>query len=207
MKIVYDAGHGNFDSGAVNNVTCKKEKDINLIMCKLLAQISVKRGHEVKLTRIDDTYIPFTRSHAKHKKITPVAMNRTEISNRFKPDVFVSIHCNSSEKKYPHGALVLYYGYIDHEEHKTVESDVGKPIARTVLDQLVKQCPFLESRWNKVQWRDDLTVLRVKAPAILVELAFISNEKDSMFLSNPYEQPRMANAILDGLEEWHAARL
>ena len=84
--IVLDAGHGGHDPGAIG-MTGKKEKNITLgIALKLGALIETRMKHvKVKYTRDDDTFIELDR--------------RGKIANEAGGKLFISIHCNSTEKK------------------------------------------------------------------------------------------------------------
>jgi N-acetylmuramoyl-L-alanine amidase len=84
--IVIDPGHGGRDPGAIglNNV---KEKDINLDVAKELGKLINKEMPEVKVvfTRDDDTFVDLYK--------------RGKIANEHNGNLFISIHCNSTEQK------------------------------------------------------------------------------------------------------------
>ncbi|MBN1448959.1 MAG: N-acetylmuramoyl-L-alanine amidase [Bacteroidetes bacterium] len=84
--IVIDAGHGGKDPGAIG-VTGVKEKNITLgIALKLGKLIEHKMpGVKVVYTRKDDTFIPLDK--------------RGQIANAAGGKLFISLHCNSTEKK------------------------------------------------------------------------------------------------------------
>ncbi|MCS7231624.1 MAG: N-acetylmuramoyl-L-alanine amidase [Elusimicrobiota bacterium] len=81
--IVIDPGHGGEDPGAVGKYG-SKEKDINLSVSKILKEKLEKIGFNVILTREEDIFIPLVK--------------RTKFANDCKADLFISIHCNASEK-------------------------------------------------------------------------------------------------------------
>lgn len=83
-KIIIDAGHGGKDSGAVGKFS--KEKDIALQVALELGSLIKKNIGDVKIlyTRQKDEFIPIYQ--------------RTNIANKNKADVFISIHCNATEK-------------------------------------------------------------------------------------------------------------
>ena len=84
--IVIDAGHGGKDPGAIG-MTGMKEKNITLgVALKLGALIEARMKRvKVKYTRDDDTFIELDR--------------RGKIANEASGKLFISIHCNSTEKK------------------------------------------------------------------------------------------------------------
>ncbi len=101
--VVIDAGHGGKDPGAIGSDRYKStEKDIALSV-SLLAGKYIKEAFpdvQVIYTREDDRFIEL--------------MERSMIANRAKADLFISIHCNSNEKKDPIGSETFVMGL-----HKT----------------------------------------------------------------------------------------
>lgn len=81
-KIVLDAGHGGPLPGAVGHFS--KEKDITLAVTLKLGEMMKKgmKGREVIYTRTTDVDVHWVERH--------------EIANRAKADLFVSIHVNST---------------------------------------------------------------------------------------------------------------
>src|SRR6185312_7411431 len=81
-RIVIDAGHGGHDDGTIG-ADGVLEKDVVLdVALRLASLVQTRLGAEVVLTRSDDTFVPLTE--------------RTAIANRYKADLFLSIHANSS---------------------------------------------------------------------------------------------------------------
>lgn len=83
--VVIDPGHGGKDGGAVR--ATYKEKDINLGVALALGQLIEKNYKDVKVvyTRKTDVFIALDR--------------RTEIANKAKANLFISIHTNSTSAK------------------------------------------------------------------------------------------------------------
>ena len=101
--ICLDAGHGGKDPGNLGTGRYKTtEKDVCLTVTKLVGKYITDNfpGVKVIYTREDDTF--------------PTLKERTEIANRARADVFISIHCNSNEKHEPHGTETYVMGL-----HKT----------------------------------------------------------------------------------------
>ncbi|EAY27640.1 N-acetylmuramoyl-L-alanine amidase family protein [Microscilla marina] len=83
--VVIDAGHGGKDPGTLGKHT--KEKNITLRVALELGRI-IKRnlpGVKVVYTRTTDKFVELYR--------------RTELANRIKADLFISIHCNAAARK------------------------------------------------------------------------------------------------------------
>ncbi|MCA6066782.1 N-acetylmuramoyl-L-alanine amidase [Chryseobacterium sp. RG1] len=89
FTVVLDAGHGGGDIGANRNysdIGLVQEKDITLgVVLKLGAMLEKNKDFKVIYTRKIDEY--------------PSLTDRTNIANRSKADLFISVHVNSSPSK------------------------------------------------------------------------------------------------------------
>ena len=83
QTIVIDAGHGGRDSGALGKSTM--EKDLNLA-------VALKFGNFIK-ENLPDVKVVYTRETDDFVELS----ERAAIANRNNADVFVSIHCNSTD--------------------------------------------------------------------------------------------------------------
>ena len=83
QTIVIDAGHGGKDTGALGKVTT--EKALNLAVAKKFGAYITENLPDVKVI--------YTRSTDKFVELS----ERAAIANRNNADVFISIHCNSTE--------------------------------------------------------------------------------------------------------------
>ena len=81
--VVIDAGHGGKDSGALGKNS--KEKDLNLA-------VALKLGNYIK-ENLPDVKVIYTRSTDVFVELS----ERAAIANRNNADVFISIHCNSTD--------------------------------------------------------------------------------------------------------------
>lgn len=102
--IVIDAGHGGKDPGAVGKITYEKKVTLGVAL-KLGAMIKKELPYvKIVYTRDDDTFVELD--------------NRGHIANKAEGDLFISIHCNSVEKrKYPpRGASFYFLGMHRSEE-------------------------------------------------------------------------------------------
>lgn len=175
MKIFLNPGHGGKDPGAVS-ASGIKEADV----CRKVAEILEERlkfnGYPVQLFQEKNHYTEVSKEE-----------------NKSGAAVFISIHCNSAADRNANGAEVLYY----------TASSKGKECAAIMQKELIKATGL---RNRGIKPRNDLHVLnRTKAPAILIELGFLSNPKEEKMLA---QNPEMfANAIWEGIKAYKAKGL
>ena len=89
--VVLDPGHGGKDPGAIGG-SGTYEKNITLAMGKELQTILQKRGYTVYLTRSTDIFIPLRQ--------------RIKIAQKYKADLFMSIHADSAKNRQATGLSV-----------------------------------------------------------------------------------------------------
>ncbi|WP_448265140.1 N-acetylmuramoyl-L-alanine amidase [Nostoc sp. DSM 114159] len=176
FKIVLDPGHGGKESGA-SGPTGYLEKDVNLVVSKLLRDELVKRGATVVMTREDD------------KEVSLV--ERQAIISQEEPALAISIHHNSlpddgdAEKTKGFGAF--WYQPQAHSLAIFLQTYVVKKLGKPSYG---------------VYW-DNLALTRpTAAPSVLLELGFMSNPDEFEQIVNPEEQKKMAKAIAQGITEW-----
>ncbi len=110
---------------------------------------------------------------------------RVNGANRWPADYFISIHCNANVNPAVNGSEVYVFRR---------DSAAGE-LAQSVLDAIVTR---VGTKDNSVRENPSLYVLRrTTMPAILVELAYITNEQDAQKLVN--DQYAFAYAIYEGL--------
>lgn len=176
FKIVLDPGHGGKESGA-SGPTGYLEKDVNLVISKLLRDELVKLGATVVMTREDDKEVSLPERQA--------------IISQEEPAIALSIHHNSlpdngdAEKTKGFGAF--WYHPQAHNLAVFLQTYVVKKLAK----------PSYGVFWN------NLALTRPEAaPSVLLELGFMSNPDEFEQVVNPEEQKKMANAIAQGITEW-----
>lgn len=168
-KIVIDAGHGGFDSGASYNDRLEKNDTLNLAL--KVGEILSKQGNEVIYTRISDIYhSPFERA---------------QIGNTNEADYFISIHRNTSPMPNVYsGVETLVYD----------DTGLKAEMARNVNQELEK----IGFKNLGISERPDLIVLRrTKMPSILTEVGFINSDADNLMYDENLDA--IANAIATGI--------
>lgn len=170
MKIFLNPGHGGNDPGAVSK-NGLKEKDVAKRICDILAQKLRNAGHSVMV-------------YQEQKSFTEVSKEE----NKSGADLFVSVHCNSFSSSSANGVETLYYP----------TSVKGKHLAECIQSALLKQTGLFN---RGCKMRRDLHVLKsTKAPAVLVETAFISNPEEEKLLRDKPEI--FAEGILAGIKNY-----
>ncbi len=179
MKIFIDPGHGGTDPGAVA-ANGMKEATVNLDVSFRLGNIFENRGIQVMYSRTTDIFIPLGE--------------RAAMANEWGADYFVSIHCNSSADPQANGTETLFYK----------PGTTSEELARDVQTQLV----LANKQRDRGIKQQNVAVLRLtNMPAVLAELAFISNPKEAELLSTADFRQVCAQGIADGFAVFLSGRL
>lgn len=169
--VVIDAGHGGSDVGATRNGVY--EKNITLDVSKRVANLLRKKGYIVEMTRTTDTYVSL--------------QDRVAISEDINPDVFVSIHVNSSNSDSPTGLETHYY--------KDNSLELAKYVHASLLNHVnSKDRGLFKSRFYVIN--------HTTAPAILVEIGFISSPVERAQLVSESRKQATAKAIAEGINDY-----
>lgn len=189
MRIVIDSGHsGSPDPGAVNPNTGLRESDVALIISRLVEKYLVAVGYEVKLTRTEW-----------EQAETDDLIYRTILANDWGADVFISLHCNSAESQSAEG----------YEVWTSSGDTQGDKLATCIFNQIAAEFP---DRLGRADYSDGdpdkesrfYVLVHTEAPACLVEMAFISNDKEAALLVDAAWQDRYARAIARGVTDYIA---
>lgn len=172
-KVFIGVGHGGSDPGAVANGF--REKDLNLSIALACNEALVRHGIITLMSRTSD------ENDSLNEEIREC--------NAFSPDFAVDIHNNAGGGD---GAEAFYhYG-----------GGTGKTLAENVLAEVVKIGQ--NSRGAKTRkgsdGRDYYGFIReTKAPAVIIECAFVDNATDLQMIDTAEEQARMGVAIAKGI--------
>ncbi|HBA97983.1 MAG TPA: hypothetical protein DCZ23_07740 [Lachnospiraceae bacterium] len=181
--IVIDAGHGGTDEGT-RSAKGHSEKDYNLIIVKELKNLldSGNFGIKVYYTRLSD------------KKVSRPA--RTALANNLDADLFVSIHCNSSEygEEEPYGVEALY------SKRKPRNSKLSnKKLAKILLENVAEK---VNNRKRGVIRREGLYIMHhSNVPAAIIEIGYMSNKSDLKYIIRKSGQKKAAEGIYNGIME------
>ncbi len=184
--VVIDAGHGGHDDGATGP-SGTREKDITLSIAVKLSELLKSAGYNTLMTRSDDTFISLP--------------DRSLAANGSNADIFVSIHCNSSE--YHTGRGTEVYTEPDRLNPVYKQQENSRYLAGLVQSELVKALGLTDRGIRE----KDLAVCReTNKPAILIETAFIDVKEEEQLLNDTSFQDKTAAAIKLGIDGYFSGK-
>ena len=190
--IVIDAGHGEPDGGATS-IDGTKESDINLEIAKKVSAILSGKCYNVVMTRQTSDGIGDITSDIRSWKRSDM-QKREELAGS--GDIFISIHLNSFSQKSVHGAQVFF----------SPNNENSKLLGEAIRAELIK----VSARNDRILKKADSSIYlmnKVKAPACLIECAFLSNDEDLSLIKSEDYQMKIANAIVCGIECYQKEKL
>ncbi|SHG73790.1 N-acetylmuramoyl-L-alanine amidase, partial [Salegentibacter echinorum] len=178
-RIIIDVGHGGKDSGAIG-INGILEKDVVMNVANEILKLNkeLEDPLDMYLTRYSDTLISLS--------------HRTKLAATLNVDLFISLHCNHSDNPNARGVEV----YVAGVEFKYSDESVW--FAFQLQGALNKELGF-ESRGVKF---DNFQVLRETtgtAVALLLELGFLSNWDEALYLSRPASIKSLAQIVYQHL--------
>ena len=182
MKIVLDPGHGGEDCGAkYGNL---HEADLNLKISFALKEELESRGATVYLTRTDDQ--DMTRRNYNYSKADDMYLRAIQI-DKYEPDLFLSIHLNSSSSS-AWGSQVFYFE----------GSEEGKRLGETLQSFLVE---YLDKENHRLAKGNTSYYLlkKTEVPLAIAECGFLSNGEEAALLVTEEYQEKVAEAICEGI--------
>lgn len=111
-----------------------------------------------------------------------------DIANEFGADIFVSIHCNAAENPAAHGTETFCARGSTQGRH-LADFINAEMVGLGLTDRGVKEAGFY-------------VLMHTDMPAVLVEIAFISNPDEEALLASDEFQRQVAEAIARGVLRW-----
>ena len=174
MRIFIDAGHGGSNPGAIGT-NGLNESEVNLDVSLRLGRLLISRGYDVKYSRTSNTNVGLKE--------------RANLANQWNANYFISIHCNANINPLYKGTSTYYY------KPNTVASNLALTVNNSLISMI--NTPDLGTM------QANFAVLRYTTmPAILVELAFISNPQEASLLATPSFRENCAIGIFNGIIEF-----
>jgi N-acetylmuramoyl-L-alanine amidase len=218
-RVVIDPGHGGKDTGTIgpNGLA---EKDLVLDVATRLGKlITQKLNAEVVFTREGDTFIPLEE--------------RTEIANREKADLFISVHANASSESSVTGVETYYFNLnsdrkgLELAMRENATSGASISDLSDLLHRAVLQTKLEESREFAQKVQDSLCANSIKMnararnrgvrqapfvvligatmPSILAEVGFVSNPRDERLMKRGEQRQKIADALFKGVMQYAAS--
>lgn len=218
--IVIDPGHGGKDPGAI--AYDMKEKDIVLKTAqRLAAHLRKKLGATVILTRENDSFLPLEE--------------RTAIANTNSADLFVSLHINAHPSPDIRGFETYFLNLTTNAEAMRVAarenatsthqlSDLQDILSDIMRNSKINESSRLAGRVHQsidsglsethfalkdmgVKQAPFYVLIGAEMPAILIEIAFISNPEDAKMLGDDEFIDKLAEQISDGISQYANANV
>lgn len=185
-KITIDPGHGGSDSGAIGP-TGVMEKSVTLRVAQELKRLLVAEGATVYMTRTTDTEVS-----PKGAKATDIEelQARCDIPNANGSDVFLSIHMDSFTNGAAKGTTGYYYAMGSQKSRQLADK-----IRAGVVDQL-------DTHSRGTQSSNFYVVKHTDMPAMLLEVAFISNPSEEQLMNSEEGIRKAAQGIADGIADF-----
>ncbi len=181
IKILLDPGHGSSeDLGSVGNGGIP-EKDVTIVVSKLLRDRLTKRGATVIMTREgDDDLGP---------------NERAQLITKSEPTIALSIHYNAlpdeGDAEKTQGLSAFWY-------HPQSQS-----LAQFLHDYVIQK---LDRKSDNVFWNNLALARPTVAPSVLIELGYMINPEEYTWITDPVQQNRLADTLADGIEAWLRSR-
>jgi len=216
-RIVIDPGHGG-EPGA-SSESGLAEKEITLDVALRLRRLMAHDPFEVLLTRETDRAMSLDK--------------RVKFANERKADLFVSIHANWMEPKTIRALETYYVGPTDDpatlklasmenkdsgyslSDYKQIlekiyvdaRHDESRALAKTIQTKLFRSLkpvnPVLANRGVKTA--PFVVLIGTQMPAILVEIACLSNEDEVKLLTKEDYRENIALALVQGIRSYAAS--
>jgi len=182
MYVYLNAGHnigvaGQPDPGAVGPGGLT-EAEVTLDVARRAAHLLRARGVTTNPVQAEALTRAVERANASHATL------------------FVSLHCNAAGDANAGGVEVWRH----HPD--------SQPLANDILSEILQQVAGQRGQWftrplplrnRGVKAGEFYVLTRTKMPAVLVELAFISNPREERWLRTPRIRQAFAQAIADGV--------
>ncbi|NLK28666.1 MAG: N-acetylmuramoyl-L-alanine amidase [Clostridiales bacterium] len=203
-KVAIDAGHqskGNYEkepigpgatqtkakvsSGTQGVSTGVPEYKLTLTIAKKVKKELSNRGYEVIMIR---------NSH----DVNLSNRERAEIANESDADIFIRIHADGSTNPKANGASTLYPSK-DNPYVSSISKE-SKLLSEKIVDSL---CKTTGAKNRGAIARDDMSGINwSKLPVSIIEMGFMTNEKEDKLMQKKSYQNKIVAGICDGIDEY-----
>jgi N-acetylmuramoyl-L-alanine amidase len=219
-RVVLDPGHGGYDPGAIGP-TGLREKDVALDIAHRAAPLIARElGISTLLTRDADVFVPLEE--------------RTARANAFGADLFISIHCNATERSGSSGVMTFVLddskdqlasriAALENSASAEATSELARVMSRSgdrdsdarssefasllqraAMASLAPSYPDVPDGGVK---RAGFYVLAgARMPAVLFETSFISSARDETRFNTGDFRQKLADAIVNAIRAFKEGR-
>ncbi|NBU57779.1 MAG: N-acetylmuramoyl-L-alanine amidase [Actinobacteria bacterium] len=128
----------------------------------------------------------------------PSDSERISFTNKNNADLLISLHSEKHSNPEAHGVATFFYGNDQHGIH----SIVGERFASLVQREICARTDFLNCRSHAKTW-DSLRL--TKAPAVRVDLGYVSNVGDAERLARPEFRDTVAESFIIAIQRLYLA--
>ncbi|OYY10247.1 MAG: hypothetical protein B7Y66_06510 [Sphingobacteriia bacterium 35-36-14] len=183
--IVINAGHGGADKGGVGVDGKSTEAALTLELANTIK--SLNQNNRLNLV--------FTRSADESQSVAEIAT----IANKANPDLFVSLHYNSSKNNQLSGTEIYIANPIKTNSYNS-HLQFANQLAND-LDDLKIPFKGIKSKQEGVY-----VLQNVNCPSVLVEAGYLSNQVDLEKIKSPQFREQLAVALLNGIQKYILAK-
>ncbi|NDD52052.1 MAG: N-acetylmuramoyl-L-alanine amidase, partial [Actinobacteria bacterium] len=127
---------------------------------------------------------------------SPSEDERIAFANNTSADLLISLSVDRHNSQVANGLATFFYGSEMHGVH----SIVGEKFATIVQRELIARTDLLNNRTHAKTWN----LLRLtKAPAVMLDIGYISNSKDSARLADPNFRDVIAEGLVVAIQRMY----
>lgn len=183
--IVINAGHGGADKGGVGVDGKSTEAALTLELANTIK--SLNQNSQLNLV--------FTRSADESQSVAEIAA----IANKANPDLFVSLHYNSSKNNQLSGTEIYIANPAKTNSYNS-HLQFANQLAND-LDDLKMPFKGIKSKQEGVY-----VLQNINCPSVLVEAGYLSNSTDLEKIKSPQFRDQLAVALLNGIQKYILAK-
>jgi N-acetylmuramoyl-L-alanine amidase len=204
--IVIDPGHGGIDPGTQNEKLKLNEKTFTLDVAQRLGKLLEPRGWRVVLVREKDTEL------SKDKRAD--LLMRSELANRSKADLYLSIHFNSAGpavsgvETYSLAPQFMLSAGAERADDMTRAAFPGNrhDYANLIFGESLHRALVtgLKSSDRGYKHARQAVLRMLDCPGVLVECGYLSNEAEARRIATPEFRQQIAESLAAGVQDYAA---